>query len=234
VGPPGAVRDSAASFPGPGSRSPSLFPAPRGLPGALGERAGRRWLWWWVGADTSRSPRLGVGRFRGTAWFVVVFEEVGDLDSVVGQDAEAAPGLGPGEPVDEGPVPAVVVLEVGDLPLAAGAPLDQAAEGPSSFDPVAGGAGSARVGNGDTGAVADNVELAERGRGCREHRLDLGALGDVGVGGEAAVAESLGAPPPRSSPIWGTRVLTRYASRLVTPLFRRSPPYCRRGPRPRH
>lgn len=53
--------------------------------------------------------------------------------------------MGAADPVEEGAVPAVAVLEVTDPPFAAGAPLDQAAEAPGPFNLLAGGAGPALV-----------------------------------------------------------------------------------------
>jgi hypothetical protein len=64
----------------------------------------------------------------------VVADQPGDLDGVVGEDPEPAPGSGAADVVEEGAVPAVAAFEGGDAALAAGAPLQQAPEPSVAFD----------------------------------------------------------------------------------------------------
>jgi hypothetical protein len=61
-----------------------------------------------------------------------------DLAEVVGEDPVSAPDPGSGEAVKQGAVPAGSAFEVRDAAFAAGAPLDQTAEGWPVFDGAAG------------------------------------------------------------------------------------------------
>src|SRR5689334_15122977 len=70
----------------------------------------------------------------------------------------SAPGTGAGQPVQEGAVPAGSALEVGDAAFAAGAPLDQGAEGSSALDGLTGWAGWSLAGD-DNGPHAEGVQV---------------------------------------------------------------------------
>ena len=95
-----------------------------------------------MGRSMTAGPLLG-------CWRVALpgLDQVGDLDGVVCEDAQAAPGLGAGQVIEAGAVEAVATLEVGDASLAAGAPLDQAAEAAAVLVLAAGLGGLALAGN---------------------------------------------------------------------------------------
>lgn len=78
---------------------------------------------------------------------LLVFDEPADLDGVVGEDPEPAPGLGSVETVDEGPGPSEVPFEVVDPSFCAGAPFDETHEGAATLDVLAGDAGTSFAGD---------------------------------------------------------------------------------------
>jgi SAM-dependent methyltransferase len=88
-----------------------------------------------------------------------VLDQDRDLDGVVGQHPEPAPGLGALKGVEQGAVEAVAAFEVGDPALAAGAPLDQPAEPSGALDLAAGLAGLARI-LADRGAKVTGIDTS--------------------------------------------------------------------------
>lgn len=76
-------------------------------------------------------------------------DQCGDLDGVVGEYAQAAPGLGAAEAVEQGAVEAVLTLQVGDPAFAAGPLLDELAETAAVFGGAPGLAGLALAGDRD-------------------------------------------------------------------------------------
>src|SRR5262249_60913191 len=99
-------------------------------------------------------------------------DQAGDLDEVVGEHAEAAPGAGAGGAVQQAAVPTVLAFQAGDAAFAAGAPFHQAAERPAVFLVAAGLVGLALVGGRDGGhaeggqGVLDVGFVVGAGRGC--------------------------------------------------------------------
>jgi hypothetical protein len=93
---------------------------------------------------------------------VLFVEEVADLDGVVGQDPEPAPGLSAVETVDEGSSPPVGVFEVGDPPFRSGAPFDETDETAGPLHLLTGDAGPSLTGNrhlGDTEVLQSGFDF---------------------------------------------------------------------------
>ena len=111
----------------------------------------------------------------------------GDLHKVVGEHAVSAPDGGAFAAVDSAAVPLVAVFEVADAPFAAGAPLDEFAEGGPAFVALPDRSGSAFSWNGN-GFDAEIVEIF----------VDGGvAVAAVGGGLSWGAAGALGDPSDR-------------------------------------